>query len=140
MPYRHRCRLGLEILEDRMAPAAGLTSGNQQLLSAYGQLPLSFEANQGQTAAQVQYLTRGNGYSLFLTSSGAVLSLVKPASTDAAADAKTTGLALALNLVGANPQATVVGLDKLPGTSNYFIGNDPSQWHTNIANYSKVAY
>ena len=24
--------------------------------------------------------------------------------------------------------------------SNYFIGNDPSKWHTNIANYAKVEY
>ena len=36
--------------------------------AAYGQLPLSFEANQGQSDAQVQFLARGRGYSLFLTS------------------------------------------------------------------------
>src|SRR5207245_6082293 len=47
---------------------------------------------------------------------------------------------LALNLVGANPQAPVRGLDPQPGISNYFIGNDPRQWHTNIANYSQVGY
>jgi hypothetical protein len=45
-----------------------------------------------------------------------------------------------MNLVGANPDAAVAGLDQLPGTSNYMIGNDPSQWHTNIANYGQVAY
>ena len=45
-----------------------------------------------------------------------------------------------MNLVGANPDASVTGLDQLPGTSNYFIGNDPSQWHTNIANYGQVEY
>ena len=49
-------------------------------------------------------------------------------------------MALAINLVGANAQAAALGLDKLPGTSNYFIGNDPSQWHTDIANYGQVAY
>ena len=36
--------------------------------AAYGNLPLSFEANQGQSDAQVQFLARGHGYSLFLTS------------------------------------------------------------------------
>jgi len=41
------------------------------LQAAYGQLPLHFEANQGQSAAQVQFLARGHGYSLFLTSSEA---------------------------------------------------------------------
>jgi hypothetical protein len=50
------------------------------------------------------------------------------------------GVALAMNLIGANPSPLVTGLDQLPGTSNYFIGNDPSQWHTNIPNYGQVAY
>jgi hypothetical protein len=46
-----------------------------QLLENYGKLPLSFEANQGQTNSQVQFLARGGGYTLFLTSTEAVLSL-----------------------------------------------------------------
>ena len=41
---------------------------------------------------------------------------------------------------GANPQAEMVGLDKLPGIVNYFIGDDPSKWRTNIPTYQKVAY
>ena len=45
-----------------------------------------------------------------------------------------------MNLIGANPQASVTGMDQLPGTSNYLIGNDPSQWHAGIANYGQVAY
>ena len=45
-----------------------------------------------------------------------------------------------MKLVGANPASHAVGLDKQAGVSNYFIGNDPSKWHTNIANYAKVAY
>jgi Bacterial Ig-like domain (group 3)/Beta-propeller repeat len=157
MPNRNRSRLSLERLEDRLSPAGGLASSNQQLLSAYGQLPLSFEANQGQTAAQVQFFTHTGGGTLFLTSNSAVLSLTTPDNSwrqdsDLADPANgkisiaqpqntgTTGVALALNLVGANPNASVFGLDKLPGISNYFIGNDPSQWHTNIPNYSKVEY
>jgi len=43
--------------------------------AAYGNLPLSFEANQGQSDTQVQFLARGRGYSLFLTSTEAVLTL-----------------------------------------------------------------
>lgn len=34
---------------------------------AYGNLSLSFDVNQGQTDPQVQFLSRGSGYSLFLT-------------------------------------------------------------------------
>lgn len=43
----------------------------------YGKLPLYFEANRGQTDAQVNFLSRGNGYTLFLTSTEAVLTLTK---------------------------------------------------------------
>src|SRR5258708_1538760 len=43
--------------------------------TAYGKLPLSFEANEGQTDQQVNYLARGKGYTLFLSPNEAVLSL-----------------------------------------------------------------
>ena len=49
-----------------------------QLASNYGRLPLSFEANHGQTNPQVKFLSRGHGYSLFLTAGEAVLTLEKP--------------------------------------------------------------
>ena len=39
------------------------------LQKAYGKLPLSFEANQGQSEEKVKFLSRGHGYTLFLTSS-----------------------------------------------------------------------
>ena len=42
---------------------------------AYGQLPLRFEPNLGQSDAQVRFLARGSGYSLFLTPTEAVLAL-----------------------------------------------------------------
>ncbi len=145
-------RLGLESLEERLAPA-GLSLSQQQLVAAYGQLPLSFLPNEGQTASQVQYLSQGNGYSLFLTPTGSVLSLQQPVAatgllqshpvpgTGLSPPSTTSmGVALAINLVGSNPKATVSGQDPLPGLSNYFIGNDAGQWHTNIANYGKVAY
>ena len=41
----------------------------------YGRLPLTFEANQGQADARVKFLSRGMGYTLFLTSTEAVLAL-----------------------------------------------------------------
>src|SRR5258708_29731445 len=46
---------------------------------AFARLPLSFEANRGQTDPQVKFLARGQGYTLFLTRRGeAVLALSKP--------------------------------------------------------------
>ena len=34
----------------------------------------------------------------------------------------------------------VAGREELPGKSNYFIGNDPSKWRTNVPQYARVEY
>jgi hypothetical protein len=47
---------------------------------------------------------------------------------------------LSLGLVGANPSASVAGLNQLPGVSNYFIGNDPNKRLTDVPNYGEVEY
>ncbi len=56
--------------------SAAIGAGKQpQIMDSYGKLPLSFEANQGQTDRSVKFLSRGSGYSLFLTQDSAVLAL-----------------------------------------------------------------
>jgi len=51
------------------------TESRPRLVASYGKLPLSFEVNQGQTDAQVKFVSRGRGYTLFLTGDEAVLEL-----------------------------------------------------------------
>jgi hypothetical protein len=41
---------------------------------------------------------------------------------------------------GANPAPVISGQERLQGTSNYFIGNDPSKWRTRISKYARVRY
>ena len=119
-------------------------------VASYGKLPLRFEPNQGQTDGRVRFLSRGSGYLLFLTPDEAVLTLESERSQQAGSTSKLpqTGLesgkpkppaVLRMHLVGSNAQAGMVGTDALPGKSNYFLGNDPSQWRTNVPNYRKVA-
>jgi hypothetical protein len=45
---------------------------------------------------------------------------------------------LRMTLLGSNPAPKATGLDQVSGTSNYFVGNDPRQWRTNVLNYAKV--
>src|ERR1017187_3375264 len=129
-----------------------------KILDSYGKLPLSFEANHAQTDARVKFLSPTSGYSLFLTGDEAVLTLSgkKPQGfvsghrfSDAASGSRkgvpsaadfTTGKVLRMKLRNANPAAKVTGLDQLAGTSNYFIGNDPAKWRTNVPTYAKVKY
>jgi hypothetical protein len=53
-----------------------------QVVANYGKLPLSFEANQGQTDKSVKFLSRGSGYGLYLTPTETVLTLRKPSGDD----------------------------------------------------------
>lgn len=94
-------------------------------------LPLAFEKNQGQTGAQVKFLARTQGYTLFLTSVEAVLAMHH-------ASAKSS--VLRMKLLGANPAPNVSGVDEMPGKSNYFIGNDATKWHANVPMFAKVEY
>src|ERR1035437_6131273 len=55
-----------------------------KILDQYGKLPLSFEANQGQTDARVKFLSRTSGYPLFLTGDEAVLALNEKKNIDKA--------------------------------------------------------
>src|SRR5262249_24080285 len=47
---------------------------------------------------------------------------------------------LRMKLVGANRKPRVSGAEELQTTSNYFVGNDPDKWRTNVANFAKVKY
>ena len=104
--------------------------------STYLQLPLSFEANQGQTAPQVGYLARGQGYSLFLSPDARPWSTSSPP----AARPRRTPPPVCNSWSGNSDSASSSTADPLPGVSNYFVGDDPSQWHTSIATYGEVDY
>ncbi len=109
---------------------------------AYGKLPLQFEANQGQTNERVKFISRGAGYSLFLTDGEAVMVLSPNASakTQGRRKANLKASVLRMKFVGAQPAPEVTGVDLLPGRSNYLIGKDAQQWHTDVPNYAKVQY
>jgi len=158
-------------------------------IESYGKRPLSFEANQGQTDGPVKFLSRGSGYSLFLTGDEAVLALRRKSGVGSEKSAapgfgsallsppafrESDGISLPaallstdiepkdspalhgearipepesaapvvlhMKFVGANARAEVTGLEELTGKSNYFIGNDPTKWRTNVPNYAKVKY
>src|SRR5271167_2182058 len=64
--------------ESRIPNPGSRSTAQPRVAESYGKLPLSFEINKGQTDSQVKFLSRGSGYSLFLTGNEAVLSLRKP--------------------------------------------------------------
>lgn len=103
-------------------------------LQAYAKLPLSFEENKGQTDARVKYMAHGNGYSLFLTSTEAVLSL-----NNAGAKINETQQSnLRMKLSNANPAGAIHGDEVLGGKTNYLVGNKPENYVKGVSQYKKV--
>ena len=97
-------------------------------------VPLSFEANQGQTDRAVKFLSRDGGYALFLTPAEAVFKLRKATPPDK------KPAVLRMRLVGADGTAKLSGTGQYAGTTNYFIGNDPNKWLTHVPACAAVEY
>ncbi len=116
-----------------------------RLRAAYGELPLSFEANEGQTDPGVKFLARAPGYTLFFMADGAVLAVRQRENESTGKVQHSTfsthaPAVLRMMPVGADSAPKVTGLEELPGKSNYFVGNDPRRWHSNIPTYAKIRY
>lgn len=153
--------LAASLLSKTEDEALELTSGIYSTPGVY------FEPNYGQTDSQARFLSRGDGFALFLTSTEAVLSLTQQSGGNSSLagperrklfreqmrpngafsrlnadhkpmDRKTA--AVRMKMVGANPDSLIEGVGLLPGISNYFIGNDPEKWRTNIPHYARVQY
>jgi uncharacterized repeat protein (TIGR01451 family) len=154
--------IGAQPLMSEGHPAGPETSAERkELFQMVAKAPMSFEANLGQTDRRVKFLSRGAGYTLFLTQGGAVMALqnAAPAAEIPAQSSQTSSgvmilggpldqasrtrpgeAVLSLKVVGADPRAHVTGLSKQDSKSNYFIGNDPKKWHTHVPNYGRVQY
>src|ERR1044072_4266853 len=126
---------------DDVAPVAQ-AHHEHQAAKAYGKLPLSFERNDGQAPEAVRFMSRGVGYSLFLTPNQAVLTLRGHSAAKTGDAAQTTEgyKVIRMKLLGANANPETVGLEELPGKLNYFIGNEPAKWAKDVSLYAKVQY
>jgi hypothetical protein len=141
------------LTEARAATAPSLPhsspSGSQQLVEHYADLPLSFEANQGQAGPNASFLARGNGYQIGLTGDAALLELChaspgaaerSPVQSPSGSRRTTACNAIRMRLLRAGNRANPNGEEQLPGSVNYFIGNDPARWRIGIPTYAKVRY
>lgn len=106
----------------------------EKVVEAYGKLPLVFEPNVGQTDEQVKFVSRGQGYSLFLTDKKAIFSLQKREKT------RNKTAVVEMEIAGANADSKTSAEEPTAAKSNYFIGNDQSKWQREVSQFQKVRY
>ncbi len=111
---------------------------------AHVSIPITFEPNVGQADSRIDFLGRGKGLMVFLTrdeialrvgrsENGAAYALKERAS---AAQPVPDG-ALTLRIAG-NSGFEWEGSEKLRAESNYFVGNDPKKWHTQVPHFARA--
>ena len=158
---RTTCMLGLAAMcwlvptvgSASTAPAStNPTIGKSKVVATMMKAPLSFEANQGQTDNSVNFISRGSGYTLFLTPTESVMVLQQREAKEQGDDKTVSDpfsitepalikqSVVRMKLEGANPSPAIDGMEQLPGIVNYFIGNDPEKWRTKIPTYARVQY
>jgi len=130
------------------------SSHNPSFAEGYGNLPLRFEPNNGQSPRSVMFLCRGATSSLFFTKTEAILMMpvldrhkeelkqppAFPFRSRAAFSRPERVAVLRLSFLDTSPKAEVSGIGKLRSVSNYFIGNDPTGWRAGIQNFARVHY
>lgn len=132
------------------------TFASQPSISLSG-LPLFFEAQESVLGDPSSFLARGQSYQFVITATGAqiVLSKVEPDQSESSSKAPVLRSAFGgggsrithhgsashgvqMQLLGANPYASIHGDGVLSGKMNYLVGNDSSQWRTDLPVFSKV--
>ena len=116
--------------EPSSAEAEALADGGVQ--AAFGRVPLAFEENVGQTHERIDYVARGPGYGVYLTSGEAIL----------VRGGKARGQrgVVRMSVVGAGEDAPAIAEHPLLSKSHYLIGDDPANWHTDVPHAGRVRY
>ena len=128
-------------------------ASTQQAALRMAKLPLRFEANVGQFDESTRFVARRGAATLLLGDDGATLAIspkrheakrpghakadrTQPEGARAASAPATT---LTLKVAGGRA-VTPRASNLLETKTNYFLGSDPSEWRTNVANYGRVTY
>lgn len=108
-----------------------IRGGGYSYSAAYGQIPLSFEANEGQVPSEYSFVAHGAAYDSYFAPRGVLIAMHS-----------TTGAANRQVRIsfGGGGASTPHGVDILPTRTNYFIGNDPARWQTNVPSFGRIRY
>ena len=118
----------------------------------WSRLPLSFTENQGQFGEKTRFRCDAPGATFYLAANEAAYLITRHTDDGefgrlaysptefGKPHLRREGLLIKAQFVGANPNPEVVGVDRLSQSNSYFLGNDPSRWKANVANFSSVVY
>jgi len=123
-------------------------------------VPITFTKNVGQWPDSILFRASAGGTVMWFVENGIYYQFTRKVSNSASDGAVFTGetdsraaypdrfqrgadsvemTLVKAEYVGSSPIAEVVGLEELSFKCNYFIGDDPAKWRTNVPNYAGVS-
>ncbi|MGC1107912.1 MAG: choice-of-anchor D domain-containing protein [Candidatus Acidiferrales bacterium] len=127
-------------VSSKTAPIALSTLAARNATQRLANLGWAFEPNVGQSASEVKFLARARGATVFLTDDSVYVSWAR-AAHDSSRRAATKGNFLRFEFAGAGRAGTRrTGDTLLPGKTNYLLGRNARQWHTDVPHYAAVQY
>jgi len=127
----------------------------QMVMTNLSSMPLTFTENQGQFGEMTLFMANVGGATFYFCKDEVAYLFVRDTDELLEDDFgsvpdipgkinmpryKKESLLIKAQIVGANPNPEVIGVDRLPHNNNYFYSNDRSKWHTDVANYSVIVY
>jgi uncharacterized protein (TIGR03437 family) len=95
----------------------------------YGKLSLAFTAASGPTAAPAQFVAHTGGATWLFTATGVTIRI----------PSQVPGRAATVRMKFAGGRAaSLIAEHRLPGVTNYLIGNDPQRWRTSLPTYARI--
>ena len=128
-----------------------------QITRNIASMPLTFTKNNGQWNEKVLFRANAGGATMWFASDGAYYQFTRSIPGDEenidATDPinflhnrfdhepkQYETMMIKANFVGANPSPLMRGEELLEYKCNYFIGNEPNKWRTDVPNYKAVVY
>ena len=134
-------------LHVRASDCTSQVNGAQTLAS----VPLAFTQNIGQWPDSIRYRAYAGGATMWFTQGGAYYQFTRRAARGGSQTLEGTDrlggrpdnaetVMIKAIFVGANPAPRMTGGEILEYKCNYFIGDDPTRWRTDVPNYDAVVY
>jgi len=102
----------------------------------HGALPLRFISNAGQMDPAVRFQVKRAGHTIFFAPDEVVFRITSRGEEETVPASSVVRLCFP----GANPSPRVEGLVRLPGRANFFLGDNPAKWRTDVPTFGGVAY
>jgi hypothetical protein len=144
-----------QVIASPEADSTGPAESATALHALYGQLPLLFIENRGQTDPRVAFTLQAGAATVYFTPTGVTYALVEPgqdddqmtpnrrilAGLDAAPPRRGVGRrwAVKLDFVGANPDVRPVGQEQAETVVSYFRSR-PGEWHAGLRTFQRIVY